>query len=85
MAETKVEQVAKARRKEMDSWQPIETANLDRYSHVPCLVAEGSAVGEAMYHPTAKGWWWAGFDPTDHVDRRCFPQYWMPLPAPPGR
>lgn len=39
-------------------------------------------VGEARYFGD-QGWRWAGNDPTDHWGREVYPEYWMPLPAPP--
>lgn len=61
-------------------WQPIETAPKDR----PIIVSNGEAVGEAQYHESAEGWWWAGYHPTDASDGCVWqPAHWMPLPAPP--
>lgn len=63
------------------AWQPIDTAPTDRTNVIVCT-PEG-VVGEAKYYDDDKGWWWAGFDPSDSYDGQCFPSLWQPLPEPP--
>lgn len=63
------------------SWQPIETAPLDK----AVLVAYDVCVGEAAYHGEDEGWYWANNDPTDSWGSRIYPTHWQPLPAPPEK
>lgn len=62
------------------TWQPIETAPLDR--SVIVATDEG-IVGEA--HFEGPDWYWAGGDSSDYHDTQCrYPRYWQPLPAGPA-
>src|SRR5690606_36037488 len=64
----------------LGEWQPIERAPLDR----SVIVSNGEAVGEARYHESDAGWWWAGYYPTDAADGYIWePTHWRPLPEPP--
>lgn len=71
-----------------EGWQPIATVPKD----VDVLIAVGHVVGEARFHSDSDkrdggDWWWAGEFGAHHADpvnqRTGWPQFWMPLPAPP--
>jgi hypothetical protein len=64
-----------------------ETDDCEAFNGREWLVADerNGTVGEARYFSDDKGWWWAGFDPTDAVDRQCWPTHYRPLPPPPSK
>lgn len=66
--------------RDAEGWRPIESAPRDQ----PVIVTNGESVGEASYHESDNGWWWAGYHPTDASDGYVWqPTHWRPLPAPP--
>lgn len=70
----------------LQTWQPIETAPLDKAVIVACRGAPDVrpwAVREAQYFE-GDGWYWAGNDPTDAWGGSIVPERWMPLPEPPN-